>query len=465
MKNSDIKYYVIDTSMTSSIYIRFQQKFSDSLPCFIVEPENINYLHKMFYEKDNLSCKFLICGSEISADKVIKYLKEQEVEDKNIFLFSMPDYRVFDFYINYYKIHQIINEAHSIDLSNTKYTKSDYIRQNYRYLPDNMQQKIELEKDEYYTELCYEFFYNFVKPLHPDKRCPKIKVIDKINGFLHLKNSTYELVSQSLFRMAFGISFFNESEYIKTKLENLKQFTYGFGGAYILPYNFHRDNFRPYDDWGTTLKGNRMVYKDLHYKSEKDKYLDFLDRAKYVFCMYHDDKTNTCYVVKNIEVSGNTDFSYTVDNKKYCYLNCIKVPQWLYDTPREELNFAEIMKIKNIDIRTEAIKKYGMERLVEYGKLIDSYENYPDNEWWAKSEYKIYDMHELLPPQKVINKRTNRVIREEYYKYAPFLYMKNQTTGVYHLEGIDPKCKTLYHAIKMRYNELDLPKYKIENIK
>jgi len=30
--------------------------------------------------------------------------------------------------------------------------------------------------------------------------------------------------------------------------------------------------------------------------------------------------------------------------------------------------------------------------------------------------------------------------------------MKNQTTGIYHLEGIDPLIKTLPEAIKYRFN-------------
>ena len=43
--------------------------------------------------------------------------------------------------------------------------------------------------------------------------------------------------------------------------------------------------------------------------------------------------------------------------------------------------------------------------------------------------------------------------------------MKNQTTGVYHLEGIHPRCKTLYDALKMRYNGLDIKNYDIRDIK
>lgn len=53
----------------------------------------------------------------------------------------------------------------------------------------------------------------------------------------------------------------------------------------------------------------------------------------------------------------------------------------------------------------------------------------------------------------------------EYQSYAPYLYMKNQTTGVYHLEGIHPSSKTLYDAIKIRYNGLNIKDFEIKDIK
>lgn len=43
--------------------------------------------------------------------------------------------------------------------------------------------------------------------------------------------------------------------------------------------------------------------------------------------------------------------------------------------------------------------------------------------------------------------------------------MKNQTTGVYHLEGIHPSCRTLYDALKMRYNGLNIKDFEIKDIK
>ena len=73
-------------------------------------------------------------------------------------------------------------------------------------------------------------------------------------------------------------------------------------------------------------------------------------------------------------------------------------------------------------------------------------------------------MKEIIPPTEMIDEILNEV-KYKQVKYAPFLYMKNQTTGIYHLEGVHPNCKTLYDAIKMRYKDLSLPIYDIKDIK
>ena len=96
------------------------------------------------------------------------------------------------------------------------------------------------------------------------------------------------------------------------------------------------------------------------------------------------------------------------------------------------------------------------------GKIIDTFENYPDNELWAKSEYKLIDMKKILIKRYSNN---NKTVRTSKYNYAPFLCMKNQTTGEYHLEGVSPDCKNLYDALKMRYKGLNLPEYDFKEIK
>ena len=148
-----------------------------------------------------------------------------------------------------------------------------------------------------------------------------------------------------------------------------------------------------------------------------------------------------------------------------CYCDGIKTPRWLYNTKKDNLKISDFNKLTNTDHRTVFIKKAGIEKLIKKGTVIDSYENYPENEWWAKSEYKLIDMRKILVKKIAKNRHSGKITRREYYDYAPYLCMKNQTTGVYHLEGVNPKCKDLYDALKMRYKDLNLPDYEIKNIK
>ncbi len=170
-----------------------------------------------------------------------------------------------------------------------------------------------------------------------------------------------------------------------------------------------------------------------------------------------------CIVPKPDEIYVKDDVTHCIYNGD-CYCNGIRVPRWLYNTTREKLNINKIRSIKNVDYRTIFIKKAGIGKFVKKGKVIDSWENYPDNEWWAKSEYKLIDM------ASVIGTEFNRNPQGGYwyvqaFDYAPYLCMKNQTTGEYHLEGVSPNCRDLYDALKMRYSGLDLPCYEIKDIK
>ena len=181
--------------------------------------------------------------------------------------------------------------------------------------------------------------------------------------------------------------------------------------------------------------------------------------------MYYDKDTNTCHVIKKPDewkIEDNyTKMYYRYGEKERFFFDRIEVPKWLYVTPAEELNPQDYLLLQNADVKAHFVKKIGVDRLVEFGTVVDTYENYPDNEMWAKSEYKIIDMSALKLPRLVTE--TGNAL--EFFEYAPFLYMKNQTTGVYHLEGIHPRCKTLYDAIKMRYNGLNIKDYEIKDIK
>lgn len=89
-----------------------------------------------------------------------------------------------------------------------------------------------------------------------------------------------------------------------------------------------------------------------------------------------------------------------------------------------------IAKTRNADTRTELIKRYGLDRLVDQAKLVDSAKSRAENgqdipQVWLDSDYKIYDFQSVLATQVP----------------AYYLYMANQTVkGLYHIEGVHPCC-------------------------
>ena len=185
--------------------------------------------------------------------------------------------------------------------------------------------------------------------------------------------------------------------------------------------------------------------------------------------MYYLKKDNTCYVIKKpdelkIDVDKN-EMYFRYGQEEFYYKNKVKLPVWLYKTKADDLKTEDFLLLQNADAKAVFIEKFGIDRLAKLGTVIDSYENYPDNEMWAKSEYKIIDMHKIIPARERIDRWKNSRVRAKPFTYAPFLYMKNQTTGVYHLEGIHSRCKTLYDAIKMRYKGLNIKDFEIKDIK
>ena len=113
-------------------------------------------------------------------------------------------------------------------------------------------------------------------------------------------------------------------------------------------------------------------------------------------------------------------------------LNGIKVPKYLVMTDSDKLDIGFFIKEKNADVRAEFIRKYGIERMVSLGKSIQKLTDYTDD-WFNQSEYELINMGGIYG----IN-------------YAPHLKMKNLTTGIYHLEGVHPDCKTIEHALNWR---------------
>lgn len=125
------------------------------------------------------------------------------------------------------------------------------------------------------------------------------------------------------------------------------------------------------------------------------------------------------------------------DGWGHYYLSGIKVPEYLVMTPSEDLDIKFFLNEQNADVKAEFVRKFGVERMIDLGKKIDSYEKYDPKKykWWHKSQYELWDMHSLFPG----------------LDYQPFVKMLNQTTGIWHMEAVSPNCMTLADALKERF--------------
>jgi hypothetical protein len=138
-----------------------------------------------------------------------------------------------------------------------------------------------------------------------------------------------------------------------------------------------------------------------------------------------------------ISYAGEGDFNIFM-------LNGIEVPEYLAVTPFDKIDI-ELYNDKayaNADVKAQFIAKVGLERFLTKGNKVDSYENYKkkDRPWFYKSQYEVWDMRFLFDGMD----------------YAPYLKMLNQTTGIWHLEGVSPKCKTVVEAVRERFGGRDL---------
>lgn len=164
-------------------------------------------------------------------------------------------------------------------------------------------------------------------------------------------------------------------------------------------------------------------------------------------CVISQKPTEINLVNNRLHADGKPALQYA-DGFKIWSLNGVRVPQYLAETPASNLDIEFFKKEQNADIKAEFIRKYGIERMVSMGKLIDTWENHEGTnnfEWYKKSEYKIIDMAPIFTT----------------YNYLPYLYMRNQTVpGIYHLECVynpnsNEQPRTILEGLKVRLNGVD----------
>jgi hypothetical protein len=148
-------------------------------------------------------------------------------------------------------------------------------------------------------------------------------------------------------------------------------------------------------------------------------------------CFISEKPLSINWVNNRLHKDGGLAVEYS-DGYGMYFLNGVKVPEYLAMTPEGELDIEFFKKENNADVKAEFIRKFGIQRMLSLGeKICDAKDN--DNKWYVDSEYEIWNMG------KVFNKAS-----------APFLKMKNLTTGIYHFEGIPDNCNTIEDALKFR---------------
>jgi hypothetical protein len=114
------------------------------------------------------------------------------------------------------------------------------------------------------------------------------------------------------------------------------------------------------------------------------------------------------------------------------FLHGVAVPEALVMTAGEDLDPREwVLKQANVEVRREAVRKIGIERVCERlgAKVID----------------RQGDMYELLDLD----------LGDQ--RYRPYLKMRNPSIGVFHIEGVHPSCRTVEAALKWRNGTANAP--------
>jgi len=126
------------------------------------------------------------------------------------------------------------------------------------------------------------------------------------------------------------------------------------------------------------------------------------------------------------------------DNTGIYALNGVRMPAWLFETPKEQINPSKILGITNVEQRLEAIRWYGMENFRDAlkVKVLDA-----SNDQY---EYELWEMTLDVNGREV----KERALR-----------MKNPSEDKYHVEGVADTVKTVEEALAFRMPERLRNKY------
>jgi hypothetical protein len=117
-------------------------------------------------------------------------------------------------------------------------------------------------------------------------------------------------------------------------------------------------------------------------------------------------------------------------------LNGVEVPSWIVTTKSEELSSKRILEIRNPDIRREFVSKVGIERIC--------------NEMGAQVIESGLDQ-KGQPCELLLLNLGDRFKR-------PYIKLRNATIpGIYHIEGVHPRCTNLAEAFEFRNGTTEKP--------
>jgi hypothetical protein len=109
------------------------------------------------------------------------------------------------------------------------------------------------------------------------------------------------------------------------------------------------------------------------------------------------------------------------------HLNGIQMDREQVLINSEKMTAEMVLKEENVDRRRELLRKFGIDRMVDHGKVKHE-----------ANGYKLIDMAPLF----------------KNLEYAPYLFMENASLpGTFHLEGVHPECQTVEHAINWRKHQ------------
>lgn len=136
------------------------------------------------------------------------------------------------------------------------------------------------------------------------------------------------------------------------------------------------------------------------------------------------DRPTVMELDDNLELHNQTGPALSYPDGWSVYaLNGVRVPQWLVETPAEQIDAHELFRTENAEVRREIVRKVGIERVCRDlgAKVVDRDGDY-----------------ELL------------WLGLEDGLTRPYLKMKNPSIGVYHIEGVHPTCRTVQQALNWR---------------